>query len=156
MVFTTTPTVSTFINAVSPCFDYGVDGELSDERIVLCGSAYLNTLNMILKTDSASRLQWDGKLDVYGLELTKLIMPQGTLGFLTHPMMSQHSIYKNAAFIINPKSLIYRPLKGRDTQDLKNRQAPGDDAEKGEWLTECTIEVHGEETMMYMGNFVTP
>ncbi len=156
MVFTTTPTVSTILNAIGPCFDYGVEGEMSNERICLAGSAFMNNLNVILKTDSSSRLQWDGTLDVYGLKLSKLILPQGTIGFLQHPLMSIHPIYKYGAFIINPKGIIYRPLQGRDTKDLKNRQAPGDDSEKGEWLTECTMEVHGEETMMYMGNFTNP
>lgn len=156
MVFTTTPTVTTLINAISPVFDYGVEGEMSNERIVLAGSAWLNNLNVILKTDSSSRLSWDGTMDVYGLKLSKLIMPQGTLGLMPHPLMSIHPVFKYGAFVINPKSIIYRPLEGRDTKDLKNRQAPGDDSEKGEWLTELTMEVHGEETMAYIGNLTNP
>lgn len=153
-VFTTTPTESTFLNAIYPMFDYQADGVSGQERIALCGNGFLNSLNKLAKDATNSRINHSETVKFYGMELMKWVLPQGTLYLKTHPLMNVHSRYNNSAFFINPSSIIYRPLQGRDTKPEDNIQLPGVDTHKGQWLTEAGIEVQHEKTMAYIGNFV--
>lgn len=45
-----------------------------------------------------------------------------------------------AAFLIDMDYVRYAPLRDRDTQLLLKRQAPGDDLDSREFLTECSLE----------------
>lgn len=151
-VFSTTPTVDTFLNAVYPVFDYDTDAGGSTERIVLAGNGAINTLNQICK--SAQTLWNQGTVKIYGMELAKYVLPQGTLAIKSHPLLNVHPRYKNSMFIVNPSAMRYRYL--RDTKAMDNIQANDADELKGQWLTECGLEVNFETTMAYIGNFTNP
>jgi len=151
-VFTATPTEDTFLDAVYRVWDY--DTGAGNERITLCGNGFLNSLNKLARNSSSTRINFDGTIKTYGMELQKWVFPQGTLGIKTHPLMNLHGQYTNSCFIIDPTGLIYRPL--RDTKFDDNIQIPGQDSREGQWLTECGLEVHHETTMAYIGNFVVP
>jgi hypothetical protein len=150
-IFTTTPTEDTFLSAVYKVFDYNVS-DAGDERIAFCGNGFLNSLNKLAKNSASSRVIFDGVVELYGMRLTKWILPQGTILFKTHPLLNLHGRYSNSAFIIDPSSLRYRYL--RDTRFKDNVQAPDEDSRKGYWLTECGLEVQHEYTCAYIGNFV--
>jgi hypothetical protein len=90
------------------------------------------------------------------MTLQRWALPQGTLYVRTHPLMNVHARFNNSAFVINPASIIYRPLVGRDTKPIDNIQLPDADTHKGQWLTEAGIEVQHEKTQGYIGNFVVP
>lgn len=147
-VFSTTPSETTFMNAVVPVFDY--DSGAGNERIVFVGNGALTSLNKLAK--SQGQVRFADTVRVYGMELQKWVLPQGTLYLRTHPLMNVHPNYRNSMFIIDPSSLIWRPL--RDTKSMDNIQAPDADTLKGQWLTEAGLEVHHEKTMAYIGNFV--
>jgi len=66
--------------------------------------------------------------------------------------MNIHGRYTNSAFVINPMGIRYRHL--RDTKFEDNIQDNDSDTRKAQWLTECGLEIHHEETMAYIGNFV--
>jgi hypothetical protein len=153
--FTTTPTVDTFSNAVWPVFNYNSYGA-GDERIILCGNGFLNTLNILARNHASTQINYDGTIKVFGMNLQKWVTPQGTFGLRTHPLMNRHGRYTYSAFVINPKGLKYRHLKGRDTKFMDNAQANDSDSREGYWLTEAGLEVHHEETMAYITNFTTP
>lgn len=154
-VFTTTPTEDSFFDALYPVFNYQADGVSGTERIVFAGNGFLNSLNKLARGSIAtSRMRHTDTVKYYGMELMKWTLPQGTLYVKTHPLMNVHARYNNSAFVVNPSSIIYRPLAGRDTKMQDNIQAPDSDTQKGQWITEAGLEVQHEKTMAYLGNFV--
>ncbi len=152
-VFATTPTETTFLDAVTPLFDYSAGG--SDERIMFCGNGFLTSLNKLAKAGMQVRV--DEVVTVYGMKLQRWILPQGTLYLKTHPLMNGHGqrsdaiTYQYSAFILDPAGLKYRYM--RDTKMEDDIQANDADEKKGQWLSECGLEIHHQRTMGYLGNF---
>ena len=151
-VYTVTPTLDDFLDKIHKVFDYDANGA-GNERLVYCGNTALNQLNKLIAADSSTRLNFDGIFTIYGQNMTKLVTPQGTFAFKTHPLFNTHARYSASMFVVNPKGLCYRPL--RDTTFKDNIQANDSDSRKAQWLTEVGLEVHFESSMAYFGNFRT-
>jgi hypothetical protein len=149
-VFSTTPTETTFTDAVYKVFDY--DSGAGDERIVLAGNGFLNSLNKLAATQSRTRVNFDGIVDVYGMKLQRWVMPQGTIYVKSHPLFNTHTRFTNDAAIIDPTALRYRYM--RDTSFKDNIQANDEDLKKGQWLTECGMEMAHAKTSAWISNFV--
>jgi hypothetical protein len=149
-VYTVAATEDSVLDDIYKVFDYDA-GNAGNERIVLAGNGFLNNLNKLARNSASTRINFEGTLKAYGMELQKWVLPQGTLFIRTHPLMNTHPIYTNSAFIIDPSGLVYRPL--RDTKPQDNIQANDADTRKGQWFTEAGIEVRHEKTMAYLGNF---
>jgi len=147
-VFTTTPTETTFLTAVQGVFDY--DGGGGSERIMFCGNGALTSLNKLAKAGMQVRV--DEVVRLYGMDLQRWIIPQGTFLMRSHPLMNTHARYTNSIFILDPSCFKYRYITDTTFQD--NIQANDADEIKGQWLTECGLEVRHERTMGYLGNFV--
>lgn len=147
-VFNTTPTETTFINAIAPVFDF--DGGGGNERIIFCGNGALTSLNKLAKAGMQVRV--DEVVKLYGMQLQRWLLPQGTVLLRSHPLMNTHGRYTNSMFVVDPSALKYRFL--RDTKMEDNIQANDADEQKGQWLTECGLEVRHQRTMAYLGNFV--
>ena len=147
-IFGTGVTLSAYMNATSPVFDW--DTSAGDERIVFCGNGYLNTLNDLAAANGQIRFM--ETIKVFGMNLRRFVLPQGQLFIRAHPLMNRHAQYQDSAFIIDFSALKYRML--RDTTAEDNIQAPGDDSRKGQWLSEISLEVrHGGLSCGYHGNF---
>lgn len=144
-------TEDNFIDAISPVFDYDGEG-VGNERLVFAGNNALTSLNKLARDSNSTRVNFEGVVKAYGMDLQRWILPQGTIYIRTHPLMNTHGRYKNSMFVLNPSGIVYRPL--RDTKPKDNIQAPDEDTLKGQWLTEAGIEVHYEKTMAYLGNCV--
>lgn len=143
-------TLSQYMDAVSPIFDW--DTSAGDERIVFCGNGYLNTLNDLAALNGQVRFM--ETIKVYGMNLRRFVLPQGQLFIRAHPLMNRHALYRNSAFLIDFSALKYRYL--RDTKAEDNIQNPGQDARKGQWLSEISLEVrHGGLSCGYHGNFTS-
>ena len=149
-VYTIAATEDSFLDDIYKVFDYDA-GNAGNERLIFAGNGFLNSLNKIARNSGSSRINFDGTLKTYGMELQKWVLPQGTVMVRTHPLMNTHPIYTDSAFVIDPSAIVYRPL--RDTKPMDNIQAPDADTRKGQWLTEAGIEVRHEKTMAYLGNF---
>lgn len=150
-IYTTTPTEDDFLDQTYKVFDYDA-GTAGTERIVLAGNGFLNSLNKLARTSSSTRVNFDGSIKTYGMQLQRWILPQGTLYVRTHPLMNTHTKFTNSAFIVDPSAIIYRYM--RDTKMQDNIQPPDADYQKGQWLTEAGLEIRHEKTMGYLGNFV--
>jgi len=150
-IYTTTPTLDDFFDNVYSVFNYN-KGTAGDERIIFAGNGALNTLNKLVRTDTQSRINFDGIIKIWGMNLMRFTTPQGTFGIKTHPLMNLHPRYKYSMFVIDPTGLVYRPL--RDTKFFDHTEAPGTDSHEGLWLTEAGLEVQHQETMAYIGNFL--
>lgn len=146
---TTTATEEQFLDATYGMWDYNVP-ESGDERIAFCGNGFLNYLNKMVLADSATRVNYDGTIDLFGMRLQRWILPQGTIYLKTHPLMNTNSHFTNGAFIINPPGIRYRPLQGRDTKFQDNIQANDADQKKGQWLTEAGVEFNHLRSMRYL------
>lgn len=140
-----------FLDDVFPVFDYDA-GNAGNERLIFAGNLFLNNLNKLARNSPSSRINFDGTVKTYGMELQKWILPQGSVMIRTHPLMNTHPVYTLSAFVIDPSAIVYRPL--RDTKPQDNIQANDADTRKGQWMTEAGIEVRHEKTMAYLGNAV--
>lgn len=153
-VFATTPTITTMLGALYPCFDY--NSEAGDERIAFCGNGALNALNLMIANTTNARIVFGDTIKVFGMNFQTLKLPQGTIYLKTHPLLNTHARYTNSMFVLDPTCIKYRPLKGRDTKFIDNIQGNDEDRKKGMWLTECGLELHHERTMAYLGNVTYP
>jgi hypothetical protein len=138
----------TFNAAVSPVFDWNTGA--GSERLILCGNAALNAMNRVARAAPGNNINHVETVKVYGMDLQKWSLPQGTFYFKTHPLMNLHPIYNAAMFVLDPSSIKYRYLRDTDFKD--NIQANDSDTQKGQWLTEAGLEVHNEAGMAYLGN----
>lgn len=150
-IYTTTPTEDDFLDQTYTMFDYDA-GTAGNERIVFAGNGFLNSLNKLARTSSSTRVNFDGTIKTYGMQLQRWVLPQGTLYVRTHPLMNTHGKFTNSAFFLDPSAIIYRHM--RDTRMQDNIQANDADQQKGQWLTEAGLEIRHEKTMAYLGNFV--
>jgi hypothetical protein len=108
------------------------------EKLGLCGSTFLTVLAQLTKNKAT--IEMVPTDNTYGMALMRYLTPFGTLYLVNHPLMSNDPIWRQDLFVLDVDKLIYRYID--DTTFLRNRQAPGDDASKDEWLTEAGLEVH--------------
>ena len=130
---------------------FRVSNQASDEKIVICGSGFLSTLNQLYrsKTNLTSGLPFT---DTYGMNIVKHETPFGTVYYKTHPLFSQNPILRYNALILDIKFLKARPMKGRDTTLIKRCQPNDADYRKDMWLTEIGYEMWFPESCMYIQN----
>ena len=76
----------------------------------------------------------------YGMAIVRYVSPFGNLMLINHPLLSHDAVLRQDIWGIDVEKLTFRYVD--DTTLLKNRQNPGDDASKDEWLTEAGLEVH--------------
>jgi len=149
---TTAVTEDNILDATYQMWDYNISGgNSSNERIGLAGNGFLNYLNKIARDSSSTRINFEGTVKTYGMELMKWILPQGTLYIRTHPLMNVNSMFTNGCFFINPPGLKYRPLRNRDTKFMDNIQDNDEDKRKGQWISECGVEFQHLRSMRYLG-----
>jgi hypothetical protein len=130
---------------------FRVTNNKSNEKLVLCGSGFLNVINQLYM----SRACLDASMpmtETYGMNVVKHQTPFGVIYYKSHPLMSQNVTLRNNAFFLDIQNFVYRYLDGRDTALLKNRQQNDADYRKDEWLTECGLEVRFPESHMYLQN----
>lgn len=149
-VFSGAPTVSTFLDAVFPVFDF--DSPAGDTRIAFTGNTALNTLNKMIQTDSNTQIQFGGVINQFGMNFREFILPQGRLLIRTHPLLNRNVLYSQSMWIIDFAALRWRPMKNRDTKFMDNIQNKDEDLRRGQWLTEAGLEVRfGGLTCGYLG-----
>lgn len=148
-IYSVALTEDLLLDDIYKVFDYDA-GNAGNERLVFAGNGFLNTLNKVARASASTRVNFDGTVKTYGMELQKWVLPQGTIMVRTHPLLNTHQIYTDSAFVIDPSAIIYRPL--RDTTPQDNIQANDADTRKGQWFTEAGIEVRHEKTMAFLGS----
>lgn len=122
----------------------GVFKNGSSEKLALFGSRAINVLNQLARAHYT--VNAEPKSDTYGMSMVRYTTPFGDLIIKQHPLLSSTTAFQDWGFVIDPKNVVYRYLRGRDTQYLENRQSPGDDATKNEFLTECGLELNHESS----------
>lgn len=131
----------TLDNLLEDIFRFG-----STEKLILAGSTLIRALTTLGKRNGTINLVPTDQ--VYGMKLVEYISAFGTLMIKNHPLLSQHAAWRQNGFVLDLNNLCYRYID--DTMFIKNRQDPGEDASKDEFLTECGMEVYFEETHAYI------
>lgn len=90
------------------------------------------------------KLQIMPKEKTYGLKITTYESPHGTLHIIKHPLLTG-TTYGNYAVGLDMECLTYRYLSNRDTKLLTNRQAPGEDSQVDEYLSEVGLQMEQEK-----------
>ena len=142
-------TEDNFLEQVAPCFNYTADG-VGNERIVLAGNGALTELNKLAKNSSSTRINFDGTVKTYGMELQRWVLPQGTLYIRTHPLFNTHPKYSYSMLGLNPSGLVDRKLRPHVFQD--DIQENDSDTRKGQWIGETGVEVHHAKTHFILLN----
>lgn len=149
-VFATTPTETTFTDAVYKVFDYSTGA--GDERIVFAGNVALNSLNRLANSQSRVRVNFDGIVEFYGMKLQRWVLPQGVLYIKSHPLFNTHTRFTKDMAIIDPTALRLRQLRATKAKD--NIQNNGEDTMKGMWISEEGFEFNHLKTCAWISNFV--
>jgi len=124
--------------------------EGSDEKMCFCGNKALMAINTAVRKNSS--YQWTTGEKEYGMKVTRLITPYGTLVFKTHPLFTQVSGGTTTGanyygmntwvMILDAEEIEYRYLKESDLKYEGSLQAVGQDALKAGYIAECGIELH--------------
>lgn len=153
-VYSSAADVSSLIDRISPVFN--VETPAGNERVAFCGNGTLNELNKIVakgSTGSNGYFMWGDKVKAFGMTMTRLEFPQGSILLKTHPMFSQHAYLNYAMCLVDFSAIRWRHGPGRDTTFKDNIQLPDEDVRRGMWLTEGGLEVnYGGLTCGYIGN----
>ena len=137
--------VDTWEDFLEDLFRYG-----SNQKLMLAGGRAINVMNKLARINGHINLV--PKAETFGMAIWSYLCPFGELMLKVHPLMSENSTFNSWGFVFDTGQLRYRYLKGRDTQYLKNRQTPGDDAVKDEYLTEAGLEGRFERTHALIKN----
>ena len=108
----------------------------SSEKVEFCGSRVISNLMEIGKN------RWHPtQIDnAYGVSLTRYTTYAGDLLVYMHPMFRQTGMDQEM-IILDMSELKFRYLQGRDTQLIRDIQAPDFDGVKHMYMTECGLEM---------------
>ena len=124
-----------FLDFLGSVFRYSPNGGPGGRKWLFASQELINTINSwglgkLVLNDDASR--------TYGMKITSYVSGFGDLQVVYHPLLEQG--YAGYGYIIDPGSVIRRPLKGRSTKLRRNIQDPSEDGSKHEYLTETSFE----------------
>jgi hypothetical protein len=133
---------------------FRVNNNKANEKLVFCGTGALNIINQLYKSKGVLTADLP-MTDTYGMDVRKHVCPFGTLYYKTHPLFSQNPVLRYSMMFVDVGNLVYRYMRGRDTDLLMNRQENNADYRLDEWLTECGLEIRFPETFMFLQNILT-
>ena len=108
----------------------------SSEKVAFCGARVISNLMEIGK----NRWQPTQIDNAYGVSLTRYTTYAGDLLVYMHPMFRQTGMTEEMV-ILDMGELKFRYLQGRDTQLIRDIQAPDFDGVKHMYMTECGLEM---------------
>lgn len=132
-------------------FDYG-----STEKLAFCGNRALLIIQQVIRKNSTYQLMQGEK--EYGMNVSKLISPFGTLVLKSHPLFNEISsdmaspYYAMDAWllVVDQQELVYRPFD--DTTYQKDLQTNGLDSMSSGYLTEAGLEIHHPKAHFLLRN----
>ena len=138
--FNSAVTIDAWDDYMELMFKYG-----SSEKLCLCGSSVLNTLNKMCRDKYT--ITATPTTDTYGMKMEEWVTPYGTLFLKQHPLLTQNPVFTTWGFIIDAKNLRYRYVD--DTEWKVSKESSSEtlvDAQNSEFLTECGLEIWHEKT----------
>ena len=113
-------------------FAYG-----GNEKVAFCGARVISNLMEIGK----NRWQPTQIDNAYGVSLSRYTTYAGDLLVYMHPMFRQIPGLDQEMIILDMSELKYRYMQGRDTQLIRDIQAPDFDGVKHMYMTDCGLEM---------------
>lgn len=113
------------------------------DRLLFVGSTVATVLAQLMEARADVQIKPTAE-GVYGMKMVHYITPFGDLYIKLHPRLSLEPSYRGWAFAVNPRNLVYSYIQ--DTIFEPNVYNKEIDGTKGQFLTECTLEVHHEDT----------
>lgn len=128
-------------NMFEQIFRYG-----KSDKLALCGSGALLGINRLAKQNGTFELT--SVKQSYGVKVLEWLTPFGVVHLKTHPLFNYEATLRNSMLIVEPENLNYRYID--DTTYKPNIQANDLDGEKSEYITECGLELHYEQTHAWL------
>ena len=136
-------------------FRYG-----SNEKMVFCGNRALLAVQQIVRKNSTFNIQ--SGIKEYGMEVTKLVCPFGSLVIKTHPLFNQmasvigtYYACDSWFYVLDMSKLTYIYLRNRDTKYEADLKENGIDGMKSGWISECGMRVAHPETHFLIKGLVS-
>lgn len=137
--------LDTFEDGLQAVFKYG-----SKTKMGLCGNRALNIINRMVTRNTMLTYSMESlpKSQTYGLNVTALKSPFGTLNLVPHPLMTESAAWTKDMFILDMKYIEQVVMAGGDIEWEDNIQLPDEHARKGQYIGELGLslaleEVHG-------------
>lgn len=127
------------------------------QKMAFCGSGTLMAIQRIVQNNGD--FAWGPETTVYGIRVKEWITPLGSIIIMSHPLFNHEITTRKIMVIIEPASLIYRPLTNRDTKFIGEGLAKTNtgysrrDGIKEEYLTEVGLEYHNPIGWAYLTGF---
>lgn len=131
---------------------FRVTSNRAQEKLVLCGSGFLSTINKLYAGKVTLNLNMEAK-QTFGWDIVSALTPWGMVHYKTHPLFSQNPTLRYSAMFLDVWNIIYRYMDGRDTTLLKMRQPNNADYREDEWFGESGLELRFPESHMFIKNF---
>lgn len=149
-VFTSAVTPSAWLDAIAPVFQF--DTGAGDTRMVFAGNQALIELSKIFADEVIFNVT--NTVKVYGMDFQEFNMPNGRVLLKSHPLLSQHSLYKKSAFVLDFDAIKYVTQKGRpDGKATDDVQTKDEDVRRGFIQSDASLMVdYGGLTCAYLGN----
>ena len=136
-------------------FKYG-----SNEKMAFCGNRSLLTIQQIVRKNS--QFQITAGIKEYGMNVSRLDCPFGTLILKNHPLFNQltgtntgtNDYYGMESWmcVMDMTNIQYVHLKDSDTKYEPKQEANGIDGMQSGYLTECSLEIAQPETHYLIKN----
>lgn len=135
----------------------------SSEKVAFCGNAAALAIQQIVR--SAKGVQWtfNGGSE-FGMDVTRLTSPFGTLVLKTHPLLNYMSGgttggtayygHNGSLIVLDMEQIQYRYLTDSDTKYNGEMTTPGVDGMKGGFLTEAGLQIGMPDHHFLLTNLV--
>lgn len=150
-VFGAPVTSASFMDAVSPVFDFDMGG--GDTRMGFLGNTARIELGKVVQGSTGIRMELGNVIKIYGIAFQEFITPMGRLMLKSHPLLSRHGRYKASMFIVDFAAIKYVTMKGRpDGKTFDDVQNKDEDVRRGYIQSDCSLMVDGGGlTCAYLG-----
>lgn len=132
-------TISSWESLLEGVFKFG-----SQTKALFAGARLITVANAMARAHTM--IEAVPATEAYGVQMNKWLTPFGSVMLINHPLLSNNPTFTSWGFLVDMKYVVYRFLIGRDTDYYENRQNPGDDVVKDEFLSECGLELDFEES----------
>lgn len=151
-VFSAPTTAASFSDAVAPAFNFDMGG--GDTRIGFCGNTARTELGKVIQNTTGIRIDLGDIVKVFGIDFQEFILPMGRVLLKSHPLLSQHPLYKKSMFLLDFSAIKYVTMKGRPDAKVKDDvQLPDEDVRRGFIQSDCSLMVDGGGlSQAYVGN----
>lgn len=131
-------------NQLKQIFSYG-----DSEKMAFVGSGAILAINQLARANG--QWQFTPQTTEYGISISRLVCPYGSLVMKTHPLFSLEASDANSMLIFEPRKMKFRFVD--DTQFYPDNGQHGHNRKDGkmeEYLTEAGLEFNGVEGWGYL------